>query len=131
MTSVRCPMRECRRRIDLDALPVPPDQPEPQPCLHFIAGWGGRLGGMAEAVMWGLDRNREFNIRNLRPREVRGARIDEVRPSLEAAARQFAHAEETEDGGALFGDVHERNQVAFAFGQLIFGPDPSVPPRAR
>lgn len=127
MTTVRCPMIECRKRIDLDAIPVPPEQPVEAPCLHYIAAWdhvGGRLGGMAEAVLWGLRGNRELAIRNLRPAEVAPRRIDEVRASLGAAARAFAHEVVEGTHGVLFGDVHERNRVAFEFAQHILGPDP-------
>ena len=127
MTTVRCPMIECRKRIDLDEVPVPPGQPVEAPCLHYIAAWdhgGGRLGGMAEAVLWGLRGNRELAIRNLRPAEVAPRRIDEVRASLEASARAFAHEVVEGTQGALFGDVHERNRVAFEFAQHILGPDP-------
>lgn len=127
MTTLRCPMIECRRRIDLDAIPVPPEQPAVAPCLHYIAAWdgpGGRLGPMAEAVLWGLRGNRELAIRNVRPAEVAPARIDEMRAMLEAVAAEFAH-EATEDGaGALFGDVFERDRVSFAYAQIILGPDP-------
>lgn len=132
MTMLRCPMIECRRRIDLDAIPVPPEQPAEAPCLHYIAAWdtpGGRLGGMAEAVLWGLRGNRELTIRNVRPAEVAPGRIDETRAMLEAVAAEFAH-EVIEDSptsiraGALFGDVFERDRVAFAYAQIILGPDP-------
>ena len=67
---------------------------EGAPCLHFIAAWdgaGGRLGPMAEAVLWGLRGNRELAIRNLRPAEVAPARLAAVRPALDEAARRFAH----------------------------------------
>ncbi|MFA7249666.1 MAG: hypothetical protein WC273_08550 [Dehalococcoidia bacterium] len=132
MTTLRCPMVECRRRIDLEAIPVPPAQPVEAPCLHYIAAWdapGGRLGEMAEAVLWGLRGNRELAIRNVRPAEVDPRRVDQVRGALEASARRFAH-EVTEAGsGALFGDVHERNRVAFEFAQHILGPDPIAPSR--
>lgn len=131
MTTLRCPMIECRRRIDLDAIPMPPEQPTEAPCLHYIAAWdtvGGRLGGMAEAVLWGLRGNRELAIRNLRAAEVAPARIAETRAALEAAARAFAHEVAEGAHGALFGDVHERNRVAFEFAQHILGPDPMTPP---
>jgi hypothetical protein len=148
MTTVRCPMPECRRRIDLDAVPATPDQPPVPPCLHYIAAWGPRIGGMAEAVLFGLDQNRELHIRNLRPAAVRPERIEEVRADLEAAARQHARevvAGEEEGGsaepsagagradaaGALFGDQHERDRVAFFYAQIIIGPDPTLPPAAR
>ncbi|MGE3857540.1 MAG: hypothetical protein AB7G21_11360 [Dehalococcoidia bacterium] len=130
MTTIRCPMIECRRRIDLDAIPVPPEQPAEAPCLHYLAAWdrpGGRLGPMAEAVLWGLRGNRELAIRSVRPAEVAPERIDETRELLEAVAAEFAH-EVTEDGaGALFGDVFERDRVSFAFAQIILGPDPMAP----
>ena len=133
MTTLRCPMIECRRRIDLDAIPVPPEQPAEQPCLHYIAAWdraGGRLGAMAEAVLWGLRGNRELAIRNVRPAEVAPARIDETRGLLEAVAAEFAHEvtegepDSPERVGALFGDVFERDRVSFAVAQIILGPDP-------
>ena len=140
MATVRCPMIECRKRVDLDVIPVPPEQPAVAPCLHYIAAWdrvGGRLGGMAEAVLWGLRGNRELAIRNVRSAEVDQARIDETRELLEAVAAEFAH-EVHEDGataampggpGALFGDVFERDRVSFAFAQIILGPDPMAPAR--
>jgi hypothetical protein len=48
--TVRCPMRECRRSIDIDALPAAPARPERPPCLHFIAAWGAGRGAMARSV---------------------------------------------------------------------------------
>ena len=133
---LRCPMRECRRRIDLDALPAFPAQPVEPPCLHFIAGWGGHRGRMAEAVLYALARNRELTIRNVRPPEIPAHWIDPVRAELEAVARRYAHevgvVPSTNIAGgeaaALFGDVHERNHVARNFASLILGPDPMVPP---
>lgn len=127
MTTVRCSMIECRKRIDLDAIPVPPAQPDEPPCLHYIAAWdraGGRLGPMAEAVLWGLRGNRELAIRNVRPAEVTPERIDETRAMLEAVAAEFAHEVTEGSEGALFGDVFERDRVAFAYAQIILGPDP-------
>ena len=132
MTTVRCPMIECRKRVDLDAIPVPPEQPVEAPCLHYIAAWdhvGGRLGGMAEAVLWGLLGNRELAIRNLRPAEVDPRRIVEVRGALEQSARVFAHEVTEGERGALFGDIHERNRVAFEFAMHILGPDPMADAR--
>ena len=118
-TEVRCPMIECRRRVDLAPLA---SGEAIEGCMHLIAGWpDGGPTAMAEAVMWGLEGNREFVIRNLRPPEVAADRIERERPRLEASARTFAH----EVGGvALFGDVHERNRVAFEFAQLLLGVDP-------
>jgi len=123
MTEVRCPMRECRRRIDLDALPASLGPPESAPCLHFIAAWSEGRAPMVEEVFHGLAGNRELAIRNLRPAEVSSERLDVVRAALESGARRFAHEA---DGVALFGDIHERNAVAREFAQLILGPDPMV-----
>ncbi len=132
---VRCPMRECRRAVDLDALPLLPARPAPParngpaPCLHYIAAWGSGRGRMAEEVLAGLAGNRELVIRNLRPAEVAPATIEAQRVGLEGAARQFARVV-APDGdaacGALFGDPHERDAVSRAMAQLILGPDPMV-----
>ncbi len=128
MNEVRCPMRECRKRIDLDTLPVPPVQPDASPCLHFIAAWGGYRGDRATSVLWALNGNREFQIRNLRAADVQRARIEAVRDALDLAAARFAHeVEGSGSAGALFGDQHERNRVAFDFAQAILGVDPAVP----
>jgi len=132
-------MPECRRRVDLDdfeAIPAPPAQPARPPCLHFVAAWGGERGGMAEAVMWGLATNREFLVRNLRPRDVRAQRIEQERPRLEWLAHQHAHVVLASDGaasgsapdgeggpGALFADRHEANQVAREYARHLIGDD--------
>ena len=129
---VRCPMRECRRSIDLDGLPPMPMKPQPAPCLHYIAAWGVGRGPMVEEVLWGLEGNRELTIRNLRPAEVPASALDAERPALEAAAREFAREvpESTTEGApqawALFGDVYERDAVSRTMAQLILGPDPMV-----
>ena len=120
---VRCPMRECRRRVDLTAL-----APGAAPCLHFVAAWGGSQGDRAAAVLRALAGNREFQVRNLRPAEVNPARVAAVRDALDHAVEQSAHVVEAGEGmGALFADQHERNRVAFEFAQAILGPDPAVP----
>jgi len=121
-------MPECRRRIDLDdfeAIPVPPAQPPEDPCLHFIAAYGGLRGPLAEAVLFALTGNREFLHRSLRPAEVSPERIDEARADLDRVARNAAH--EVRPGGAdeaaLFGDRHEAAQIAREFAHFIIGPD--------
>jgi hypothetical protein len=121
-------MRECRRRVDLDALPPFPAQPVESPCLHFIAAWGRERAPMAEAVLFALTLNRELVIRNIRPAEVPHDWIEPVRGELEAAAKQFAHEVPAPDyqEGALFGDQHERNHVARVFATLLLGPDAMV-----
>ncbi|MGE3962266.1 MAG: hypothetical protein AB7F65_11360 [Dehalococcoidia bacterium] len=133
MATVRCPMPECRRRIDLgdvEAIPVPPLQPRAAPCLHFIAAWGGPRGPLAEAVLFALAGNREFLHRNLRPANVDPGRLDAVRDDLDRVAREGAHevrpvgGEDASDEAALFGDRHEANQVAREFAHYIIGPDP-------
>jgi hypothetical protein len=124
-------MPECRRRIDLDdfeAVPIPPRQPEDEPCLHFVAAWGGARGPMVEAVLFALAGNREFLVRNLRPAEVRPARLDEVRPRLETVAQHHAHVvladpEDEASPGVLFADRHEANHVAREFAHHILGDD--------
>ncbi len=135
-------MPECRRRIDLRSVPPVPEQPRVAPCLHYIAAWGPGIGGMAEAVLWALghQQNRELHIRNLRPAAVRPERIEEVRADLEAAARQHAREVAGDEGegtdlppasGALFGDQHQRDRLAFFYAQIIIGPDPTLPPGVR
>lgn len=123
MTSVRCPMRECRRSIDLEALPRWPEQPAPPPCLHFIAAWGDGRESMAREVLHALTGNRELVIRNVRPPEVGPATLEEHRDRIEAAIAAFAHVV---DGVALFGDQHERDAVSRELAQVIIGPDPMV-----
>lgn len=123
-------MRECRRRIDLDALPaglgVP--QPERDACMHFVAAWGGERAGMVEETLFGLDGNREFLIRNIRPPEVIDApALDLVRPEIESAIRYHGHVVED----AVFCDEFERNGMSRALAQLILGPDPIVGRRSR
>src|SRR5689334_1847709 len=126
MTSVRCPMRECRRSIDLGTLPPMPERPEPAPCLHFIAAWGAGRGSMAVEVLYALDGNRELTIRNLRPAEVSTVRLEEHRDDIEAIVRRFARVVEEDASGTLFGDPHERDAVSRELAQLILGPDPMV-----
>ncbi|RLT26349.1 MAG: hypothetical protein DWI48_06375 [Chloroflexi bacterium] len=130
--TVRCPMRECRRSIDLEALPTMPDRPQPLPCLHYIASWGLGRSSMVEEVLFGLDGNRELIIRNVRPPEITAEMIDPERVALEAAAREFARevAETTPDGSemmwALFGDQYERDAASRTMAQLLIGPDPMI-----
>ena len=126
MTTVRCPMRECRKAIDLEALPHAarggaPARPERPPCLHFIAAWGGQRGPMVEAVLYALEGNRELVIRNIRPPEVQASILDAERAGLEEDVRRFVHVVED---AAAFGDQFEANSVSRAFAQRILGPDP-------
>lgn len=137
-TTVRCPMRECRRAIALGELPAFPALPSRAPCLHFVAAWGPPPGRapLAEEALFALEGNRELVIRNLRPAEVEPAAIEAQRAELDAAARRFAHAVDAESGdaatedepaaaaqpwGALFGDMHERDAVAREFARLLLG----------
>src|SRR5262245_20198598 len=115
--TVRCPMRECRRSVDLDALPLQPARPEPAPCPHTIAAWGRARGEMVEEIVVGLAGNRELVIRNIRPAELTAATIEAQRSAIEAIARQFAREvlvdpTDASAGGALFGDPHERDAVS-------------------
>jgi hypothetical protein len=123
VTSVRCPMRECRKSIDLDALPAAPEQPVPPPCLHFIAAWSPGRASMAEEVLRALEGNRELVIRNIRPPDYSAAEIEPHSEAIEAAARQFARVVEDI---ALFGDPHERDAVSREIAQALIGPDPMI-----
>jgi hypothetical protein len=119
---VRCPMPECRRRIDLDTLPAG-RVPEAASCMHFIAAWGGGRPSMVESTIEGLDGNREFLIRNIRPADYGAAELDPLRAEAEAAIRFHGHVV---DDVAAFGDLFERNGMSRALAQLIIGPDPIV-----
>jgi hypothetical protein len=121
--TVRCPMRECRKTIDLEALPPMPEQPVPPPCLHFIAAWNAGRASMAEEVLHALTGNRELVIRNLRPPDYTKAAIEAHSAAIEAAARQFAHVV---DDVAVFGDQYERDAVSRELAQAMIGPDPMV-----
>ena len=126
---LRCPMRECRRRLDLDALPARA-YAERDACMHFVAAWGGARGGMIEEVLAGLEGNREFVIRSVRPADLPAAGLEFARPGLEAAIARYAHVVPAEpDGGALFGDEFERDGLARALARLILGVDPLEGPR--
>jgi hypothetical protein len=116
-------MRECRRSIDLDALPPLPERPEPAPCLHYIACWSDGRASMAEEVLHALTGNRELVIRNVRPPDYSKEDIEEHRRDIEAAARQFARVV---DDVALFGDPHERDAVSREVAQALIGPDPML-----
>ncbi|MSP22975.1 MAG: hypothetical protein EXR66_08200 [Dehalococcoidia bacterium] len=127
---LRCAMRECRRRIDLDALPAVA-YPERDACMHFIAAWGGARGAVMQETFAGLDGNREFVIRNIRPAELPAAGLELARLDIEGAIARYAHIVNIEpgapsglDGGALFGDEFERNGLARALARLILGVDP-------
>ena len=113
-------MPECRRRIDLDGLPAE-GVTERDSCMHFIAAWGGLRGAMVEETMRGLDGNREFLIRNIRPADYGRPEVDALRLEAEAAIRFHGHVV---DEAALFGDLFERNGMARALAQLVLGPDP-------
>ncbi|RLT35673.1 MAG: hypothetical protein DWI59_02730 [Chloroflexi bacterium] len=120
---VRCPMRECRRSLDLDA-------GEGTPCMHFVAAWR-EWSAMPRAVLTGLDGNRELVIRNVRPAEVEDAALEVRQAEIEVLTRQFGHVvEPVEDAlhasGALYGDQYERDAVSRELAQLLIGPDPMI-----
>lgn len=125
---LRCPMRECRRRIDLDALPTQA-YPERDACMHFMAAWGGSRGSMVSETLEALEGNREFIIRNIRPAELPDAGLERARHDIEAAIERYAHVVATDgapaaESGALFGDEFERNGLGRALARLILGVDP-------
>lgn len=119
MREVRCPMPECRRRIDLDALPTGRVS-EAESCMHFIAAWNGRAS-MVESTLAGLDGNREFLIRNIRSADYGASEIEPIRAEAEEAIRFQGHVVEN---AAVFGDLFERNGMSRVLSQLLIGPDP-------
>lgn len=126
---LRCAMRECRRRIDLDALPERA-YPERDACIHFIAAWGGARGAMMQETFAGLDGNREFVIRNIRPAELPPTGLERARADIEGAIARYAHVVPSDiEGGALFGDEFERDGLARALARLILGVDPIAAPQ--
>jgi len=127
-------MRECRRRIDLDALPAEPGTPSPAPCLHFIAAWGGARRPEATEIFYALLGSREFTIRNLREEIVN---LDAVEAQASAAVAtlvaRYARVVDADDAPAddarmavAFGDQHVRMALARELSQLLLGPDPMM-----
>ncbi len=120
-------MRECRRRIDIDALPPFPVQPEPSPCLHFIAAWGPGRRSLPEEVLHGLEGNRELLIRNIRPADYAADVLEALAEPVEEVVRYYA---QVVDDTAVFGDEHERNGIARGVSAILLGPDPLADARA-
>ena len=129
-SSLRCPMPECRRAIESEFWSTTGTRTS-EPCIHFIAIWpegAGSEAAMVEAVIYGLDGDREFVIRNVR------ASDEEVRRRLRAAdlgglaaivrARLHVVVEDGGRRGAAFGDRHERSAASRELAQVIAGPDP-------
>ncbi|MYI83357.1 MAG: hypothetical protein F4056_08760 [Chloroflexi bacterium] len=127
---LRCPMPECRRALESEFWSTTGTRTS-EPCIHFVAIWpegGESEAAMVEAIIYGLDGDREFVIRNVR------ASDEEVRRRLRAAdlgmlagiVQQRLHVV-IEDGGrrgAAFGDRHERSAASRELAQVIAGPDP-------
>lgn len=125
---LRCPMRECRRRIDLDALPARA-YAERDACMHFMAAWGGERRSMVRETLEALEDNREFIIRNIRPTRLPDTGLELARPEIEAAIERYAHivpanGAAASESGALFGDEFERNGLGRVLARLILGVDP-------
>ncbi len=127
---LRCPMPECRRALESEFWSTTGTRTS-EPCIHFVAIWpeeGESEAAMVEAVIYGLDGDREFVIRNVR------ASDEEVRRRLRAAdlgtlagiVRQRLHVVIEDSGrrGAAFGDRHERSAASRELAQVIAGPDP-------
>ena len=143
---LRCPMRECRRRIDLATLPGGERPPDPLPCLHFIAAWGSGRASLPVALWHGLLGNRELLIRNIREAQFDAPTLEQHAASIEALVERFATAVHITGGngnardgnadgaaargavrgGAVFGDQYERDALARELAQLLIGPDPMV-----
>ena len=123
-------MRECRRHIDLSALPADPGTPDPPPCLHFIAAWGGPRRPEATEVFFASLGNREFIIRNLRAEVVNLVALEaQAAEAVAEVVARYARVVTTEDGSgmaAAFGDQHERMAIARDVSQIVLGPDPMV-----
>ncbi|MYB42474.1 MAG: hypothetical protein F4X76_09875 [Chloroflexi bacterium] len=127
---LRCPMPECRRALESEFWSTTGTRTS-EPCIHFVAIWpegGESEAAMVEAIIYGLDGDREFVIRNVR------ASDEEVRRRLRAAdlgmlagiVQQRLHVV-IEDGGrrgAAVGDRHERSAASRELAQVIAGPDP-------
>lgn len=127
---LRCPMPECRRALESEFWSTTGTRTS-EPCIHFVAIWpegGESEAAMVEAIIYGLDGDREFVIRNVR------ASDEEVRRRLRAAdlgtlagiVQKRLHVV-IEDGGrrgAAFGDRHERSAASRELAQVIAGPDP-------
>jgi len=121
-------MRECRRRIDIDALPPFPAQPDPSPCLHFIAAWGPGRHSLPEEVLHSLGGNRELLIRNIRPADYPAETLDPLTEQVEETVRYYAHVV---DDTAAFGDLHEQNGIGRGLAAILLGPDPLADARPR
>jgi hypothetical protein len=123
---LRCPMPECRRPLE-SALLSTTSMRTSEPCIHFVAIWKDD-SGMVEAVVHGLDGDREFVIRNVRATdaEVQRRLRESDQAALAAVVRERLHIVHEGEGGrsAAFGDRHERSAASRDLAQIIAGPDP-------
>lgn len=128
-TTVRCPMPECRRRIDLEALLTNTaggalsEAAEEARCLHFITARGGQRGRLSFGLLHALDGNRELAIRNVRPPDFDRAVVERFEHEALTIAARFGRVV---DDVALFGDQYDRDAMARELAQLLIGPDPMV-----
>lgn len=127
-SSLRCPMPECRRALESEFWSTTGTRTS-EPCMHFVAIWSDELL-MVEAVVFGLDGDREFVIRNVRAGdlEVQRRLAESDAEELAAVVRErlrivYEHSEGI-GRGAAFGDRHERSAASRDLAQIIAGPDP-------
>ena len=125
---LRCPMPECRRALESEFWSTTGTRTS-EPCMHFVAVWNDEAG-MVEAVVFGLDGDREFVIRNVRAgdEEVQRRLRSSDPAALAAVVRERLHVvHEGGEGtrrGAAFGDRHERAAASRELAQIIGGRDP-------
>ena len=117
-------MTECQRAIESEFWSTTGTRTS-EPCVHFVAVWSNE-GGLVEAVLHGLDGEREFVIRNVRANDAEVQRRLRTgdQGALAAAVLERLHVVAEGTGGAAFGDRHERADASRALAQIIAGPDP-------
>ena len=85
---------------------------------------------MVEAVVYGLDGDREFVIRNVRAgdeevqRRLRASDPEELAVVVRDRLHVVSERAEGAGRGAAFGDRHERAAASRELAQIIAGPDP-------
>ena len=97
--------------------------------MHFVAIWSDEPR-MVEAVVFGLDGDREFVIRNVRAgdqevqRRLSESNAEELAAVVRERLRIVYESSEGIGRGAAFGDRHERSAASRELAQIIAGPDP-------
>ena len=121
-------MPECRRALESEYWLTTGTRTS-EPCMHFVAVWNDE-SGMVGAVVYGLDGDREFVIRNVRAgdeevqRRLRASDPEELARVVRDRLHVVSERPEGAGRGAAFGDRHERSAASRGLAQLIAGPDP-------